>query len=106
MSRPNTLYHRAKTWVGNSWGNLILMSIFVVILAAFDDQTEHNDRPHNCSIKYKTCHKNRLQLFAFLQIIIYIYKEVPKHICVSILSRQGIKRDFVEWILQMHERTT
>ena len=70
---PNTLYRSAKTWVGNSWENLILMSMFAVILAAFDAQTEHKDRPDNCSIKYKTWHKNGLQLFAFLQIYIYIY---------------------------------
>jgi hypothetical protein len=74
VSTPDTLYHSAKTWVGNSRENLILMSMFVVNRAAFDDQTEHNDRPHNCSIKYKTWHKNMPQLFAFLQIIyIYIY---------------------------------
>ena len=74
------------------------MFMFAVILVPFDDQTECNDCPHNCAIKYKTWPKNRLQLFAFLQIIIYIYKHVPKHVCVSILGRQGIRRDFVERI--------
>jgi NADH:ubiquinone oxidoreductase subunit 5 (subunit L)/multisubunit Na+/H+ antiporter MnhA subunit len=99
VSTPNTLYHSAKTWLGIFCEILILMSIFVVILVAFDDQTEHNDRPHSCSVKYEAWHKHSLQLFAFLQIIyIYILVYVPKHIRVSILGRRGIKCDFVEWI--------
>jgi hypothetical protein len=69
--------------------------MFVVILAAFDDQIENNDRPYNCSIKYKTWHKIRFNYLPFCKLYIYIYKHVPKHMCVSVLGRQEIKRDFV-----------